>query len=164
MDRTDVLHLGEIRAEVRHLIEGHRREGVPLKDMGARNGHRREFMRAPFKDDRMPWDWPWSTLYGLVDGADRMLVVEFHGLPEVSSAMHEMAKTSPAFGGVGAMDFLRRCREDKCVTQLQMAGRLKIVKSGIYKLESSDDPKLSSIMRYARGLDGYARFRIGKKR
>lgn len=160
MDRTDVLHLGELRAEVRHLIRKHQASGVPLKDMGARNGHRRDFMRAPFREERMPWDWPWSTLYGLVDGTDRMLFVNFRDLPPVSSPMHEMAKTSPAFGGVGAMDFLRRCREDMGVTQVEMADRLKIVKSGIYKLESSDDPRLSSIMRYARGLDGYARFEI----
>lgn len=164
MDRTDVLHLGEIRAEVRHLIKAEQDSGVRLKDMGARNGHRREFMRAPFREDRMPWDWPWSTLYGLVDGVGRKLLVEFHDLPEVSSPLHEMARMLPEFGGVGAVEFLRRAREDKCVSTAEMAARLKVVQSGVNKLETSDDPRLSSIMRLARGLGGYARFKIEREK
>lgn len=160
MDRLDVLHLGDVRAQVRHIIDGQKKSGKTLLAMGAKNGHQTEFMRAPWDEERVPWDWPWSTLFGLVDGVDKKLVVEFHDLPDVSAPMYELGLNSPGFGGVGAMDFLKRAREALGVSQGDLAQRLKIVKSGVYKLENSDDPKLSSIMRYARGLGGYARFRI----
>lgn len=160
MNRFDVLNLADFRAELRRLIEAKNKSGVTLVAMAARNGHQPEFMRAPWDTDRFPWDWCWSTAYGLVDGVGLRLSVEFDGLPQVSTTFSEMAKKSPVFGGIGAMEFLKAAREDLGISQLDLAKTLKIVKSGVYKLENSDDPRLSSIMRYARGLGGSARYKI----
>ena len=160
MNGLDLLNLADVRAEVRQIIADQKKTGKTLVEMGSRNGHQPEFMRAPWDETRVPWDWTWSTLHGLVDGVDKMVVVYFHDLPEVESTMYEMGRVSPQFGGVGAMDYLKKAREALGVSQMDLANTLKIVKSGVYKLENSDDPRLSSVMRYARGLGGYARYRI----
>jgi DNA-binding XRE family transcriptional regulator len=160
MDPTDLLNLADIRAELRHLITARKARGVLLKDMAARNGHQTEFMQAPWDEARMPWDWKWSTFYGLVDGAGLRACVEMNELPHVSAPLFIVAKSKPVFGGIGALEYLKVAREDKCVSQLELSRRLGIAKSGINKIEKSDDPRMSTIMRYARALDGYVRFRI----
>jgi DNA-binding XRE family transcriptional regulator len=156
----DVLNLTEVRLGLRHCIQERRTTGETQVAMAAKNGHGPDFMRVPWDDLRFPWEWHWSTLRDLCDGAGVRAKVDFWNLAMPKTPLYEMGLINNALLGVGALESLRKAREDMGLSHQELGRLMGIVKSGVYKIENGDDPKLSSIMRYARALGGRAVYGI----
>lgn len=160
---ADVLNLAEVRFGVRVHIRDRQVTGMTMVAMAAKNGHSSDFMRTPWDDTRFPWEWHWSTLRDLCDGAEVRATLDFPGLEMPGTPLYGMGLAGNAFLGVGALESLKKIREDAGISYTEMGSLMGVVKSGVYKIETGDDPKLSSIMRYARALGGRAVYGIEEK-
>lgn len=160
----DKAHLADMRFQVQRLIADAIEAGMKVGDMAAKNGHAHGFMRIPWDLDRRTEDWHWTTLHGLVDGAGGRAGIIVRGLDLLDTPMWAMSQHNPAFLGVGVLDSLRATRQMMGVGVREMGRRLHTAQSNIRKLEGADDPRLSSIMRYARGLGGRVTFTVKENR
>lgn len=154
----DKAHLADLRFGVQRLIADAIEAGAKVGDMAAKNGHAHGFMRIPWDLDRRTEDWHWSTFFGLVDGAGGDVGFRIHGLEIPVTPMLGMGLANPVYMGVGLLESLRQARHDMGVGVREMGRRLDMVQSNVRKLEAADDPRLSSIQRYARGLGGRLHF------
>lgn len=150
----DKAHLADVRFSVQRLISDEIEAGRKVGDMAAKNGHAHGFMRIPWDLDRRTEDWHWSTLFGLVDGAGGEVGFKLHDLEIPVTSMLGLGLANPVYMGVGLLESLRQARHDMGVGVREMGRRMQMVQSNVRKLEAADDPRLSSIMRYARGLGG----------
>lgn len=160
----DKLHLANLRYELRLAFEKRKSEGFLVKDMEALVGRAHGFMALLHDDTRIPWEWHWSTLHDLSKGLHLNLVVDLDVKDLMVTPMLALGYEQSQFMGVGILDSLRATRLAQGMS-LEWFGehRMGLSKSGVFKLEISNDPKIYSMQRYARGLGGKLSFEIGEK-
>jgi hypothetical protein len=155
----DILALEFLRGRLSGLIDMRLAQGWTKTAMGAKHDHNSDFMNPKAPTEL----WKWSTFYGMADGAELDVTFKIADLPEPAGntvPMFEMAKNAPAFLGVGLLEYFRAVRPLTGVTYRRLGDAMGIVESGVRKIEIADDPRLFSIMRYARGLGGSINFDV----
>lgn len=160
----DKLHLANIRYELRMTFDRLKNQGPLVKDMEALVGRAHGFLALLHDDTRVPWEWHWSTLHDLCKAMGLELEVDIDVSDLAQTPMLQMGWEFPQFLGVGILDSFKATRVARGLS-LEGFGRdcMGLSKSGVFKLEISDDPKIHSIQRYARGLGGKVTFGIGEK-
>lgn len=157
----ELVNLGQVHGELRALIQARRDAGTFPTHMGAEVGRGKSYVRH-FMAAGDALGWHWTTLHSLAQIAGRRAGIVFDGLPESQDPMWLMGLENPAFLGIGAISMLKAVRDDLGISQRQVAEFMGVVHSNIWKMEESGDPKLHSIMRYARAVGGSARYRLEK--
>lgn len=147
-----------LRLKIITGLEDRRRNGTALHAIAKELGHSRDFTTTPYHPDRHPTSvWLWNQTFSLCQGAMLVLRVEFDNI-DGRSALWDMSQTMRQFQGVGAMELLKDATQNLGLTNQQLADRLGIVKSAVWKSLEGSDPRLSTIQRYARALGGRAKF------
>ena len=158
----DKAELANLRHAVQALIHSKVKAGSKASVMVDLNGHRESFMRIPWDQDRRTENWHWSTLFGLVDGAGGTVTCNLWNIEDRPEAvLYQMAKTQQIYGGVGLLELFQIHRIERGVSIEKFGKRLGIVKSVVPKLESADDPRLGTLYRLARALDGQLFLGVG---
>lgn len=160
----DKLHLANVRYELRLVFAKRKDEGFLVKDMEALVGRGHGFLALLYDDTRIPWEWHWSTLHDLCKALNVELDMIIDVPDLVSTPMLRVGWENMNFWGVGILDAFRATRMARGMS-MEVFGRdrMDLSKSGVFKLEISDDPKIHSIQRYARGLGGKITFKILEK-
>lgn len=156
----DQLHLADLRIRLRTWFEFRKGQGALVKDMEDSVGRSHGFLALLNDETRLPWDWYWSTFHSLATALGLKPVAEVSGFDLPQTPMLGVGLANPTFLGIGLLEAFKQAREDQGMSYEKFGERMDLVKSGVYKLEVADDPKLMSIMRYARGLGGRIRFGI----
>lgn len=159
----DILNLADVKARVRYLFGMRKSMGWQVKDMQQGNGHAHGYIARMLSDDRYPWDWKWSTLTNLGDALGFEPDTEVTGFEVLSTPMLEIGDSNPVFRGVGLLESFRLVREGQGLSAVRMGELMKCSDTTVLKIENSDNPKLVSLMRYARGLGGELKFAVGEK-
>jgi len=119
------------------------------------------------------WRWKWSELSRWTRMFGVQLHLDVYGLPVLPTlkAMGEedhgwvvAARSAEAFPGSRAyvtMRVMKRIREDRGIQTKNMAHHLGIVPGSLHKIETGEDPRFSTVQRYARALGGLATLRLG---
>jgi hypothetical protein len=94
----------------------------------------------------------WSAAVGLdfLVGLENIAVLPI----DLIGPLMRTAVRQSAFGGVGMMEYLRTVRLEMGVAEKVLADRLQLGRGSVWDLENSDNPKVSSLQRYARALGG----------
>jgi transcriptional regulator with XRE-family HTH domain len=156
---TDILHLGELKAELRHTYLIRQAMGHKVKDMLEAAGLAKSALsRILLPEDKYPWDWYWSTLNGMAAALGLSLGVRTSGFELPSTPMLALGLENPAFLGVGAMESMAKLRAERSVSTKDFAQIIGMTHSWTSRVESSDDPELATLMKYATALGGSMRF------
>lgn len=152
-NRTDAKHL--LRDRLQKRVDA----GLTLAFISQSLHHRYDFMRMPFEPGGTA-TWHWSTWYELGTGARCLVKLEISGVTDLKHPMWELGKVKPLYQGVGALGILKTLREAKRVTQRDMARMMGVSRSNIWAIEGADNPRVSTLQRYARVLDERVRIRV----
>lgn len=163
LNAKDILNLADVKARIRCLFGMRKSMGWQVKDMQQGNGHAHGYIARMLSDDRYPWDWKWSTLVNLGESLSFEPDVEVSGFVLAQTPMLGIGSVNPAFRGVGLLESFRLVREGLDLSAVKMGELMGCSDTTVAKIENSDNPKLASLMRYARGLGGQVKFVIGEK-
>lgn len=159
----DILNLADVKARIRYLFGVRKTMGWQVKAMQESNGHAHGYIARMLSDERYPWDWKWSTFTNLADALAFEPEVEVQGFVLAPSAMMGIGAVNPAFRGVGLLESMRLVRENLGLSAVRMGEAIGCSDTTIGKIENSDNPKLVSLMRYARALGGELKFVVGER-
>lgn len=159
----DVLNLADMKARIRYLFGVRKTMGWQVKDMQQGNGHAHGYIARMLSDERYPWDWKWSTFVNLAESLAFEPDVQVTGFVLAESPMMGLGAVNPTFRGVGLLESFRLVREGLDLSAVKMGERMGLSDTTVAKIENSDNPKLVSLMRYARGLGGELKFVVGDK-
>lgn len=159
----DILNLADVKNRIRTLYGMRKAIGWQVKDMQEGNGYAHGYIARMLGDERNPWDWKWSTFANLGECLDFRPDVELRGFVLADTPMIRIGALNPTFRGVGLLESFRLVREQMDVTGTELGRRMGCTDSSVSKIENSDNPKLASLMRYARGLGGELKFVVGEK-
>lgn len=155
-----MLHLADLRRDLRAFLAIRKAQGILVKDMGASVGRGKDFMALLNDEFRLPWDWYWSTFHSLATALDLVPIVEVKGPEIVPTPMYQIGQAQSIFMGVGVLELLKSEKDRLRLTYGDMGKQMRVVKSVVYKIETSNDPKLMSIMKFGRGVNRRVRFRV----
>lgn len=154
----DILNLADVRAKARYLFGMRKTMGWAVKDMQQANGYAHGYIARMLGEERYPWDWKWSTYTNLADALGFTPGVEVSGFVLAPTPMLALGAENPVFHAVGLLESMHRVRTDLGISAVQFGKKIGISDTTVGKIENSDNPKLVSLMRYARGLDGRIKF------
>lgn len=103
--------------------------------------------------------WTWNTVIGVckaVMAIPYLRVTNF----DASSVMWEAAQRNPDLLGVGVLDLMMAQRTKDGTTDAQVAEALGVERTIVWQVEHSDNPRLSTIQRHARALQGRVEYRL----
>lgn len=163
LHREDILNLAELKADFRMLYGINKAMGVRVKDVQEANGHSHGYLARMLSRDRYPWDWKWSTMVNLSEAVWRGVEVRVSGIELVQTPLYELGLKNLTFMGVGLLESMKATREAMGVTGVAMSERLGLGEKSAWKLEESDNPYLTTPMRYIRALGGSVSYRIEDK-
>ena len=156
---TDILHLGELKADLRHTYLIRQAMGHRVKDMLDSAGLAKSALsRMLLPEDKYPWDWYWSTLNGMAVALGLTLGVKVTGFELPNTPMLALGLTNPAFLGVGTLESMAKLRTERGVSTKEFAQLIGLTHSWTSRVEASDDPELATLMKYATALGGSLRF------
>lgn len=106
--------------------------------------------------------WTWNTVIGICKAVmviPKIKVVNF----DAPSVMWEAAKTNPDLLGVGVIDLLNCQRVKDGISTTDAAEAMGVGRAIVWEIEHSDNPRLSTIQRYARALQGRVEYSLKGK-
>lgn len=160
----DILNLADTKARIRYLYGLRKSMGWQVKEMQQGNGHAHGYIARMLGDDRYPWDWKWSTFTNLAESLGFDPDVRVSGFVLAPSPMLGLGAVNPAFRGVGLLESFRIVRDGLNISAVQFGRRINVSDTTVAKIENSDNPKLVSLMKYARGLGGELKFVVGEQK
>lgn len=158
----DVLNLADTKARIRYLFGMRKAMGWQVKEFQQGNGYAHGYIARMLGEDRYPWDWKWSTYTNLADALSFTPGVEVSGFVLASTPMLSLGAENPVFKAVGLLESMRKVRDDLGISAVQFGKSIGVSDTTVSKIENSDNPKLISLMRYARGLSGRIKFVVGE--
>lgn len=154
---ADRLSREEIRTTLVQCRVVHQRKSARHCALAA--GRAKSWMRDlenPKVSNSLHWKFnevhAWSSAVGLdfMVGLEGIAVLPI----DLIGPLMRTAIRQSAFGGVGMLEYLQTLREQMGVRQSVLAQRLGAGRGSMWDLENSDNPKISTLQRYARALGG----------
>lgn len=146
---------------LRALKSARVRHGFTYIELGRRNGRGDKWVTdLENRSDSLHWRfnnvWEWGRAVGVdifldIDGIAPL------SLQRIGPWSHLALKQS-TFGGIGMLEYLRALRTDMGVDHREMARRMDVTHGTVWDIESSDNPKISTLQRYVRAMGGSLRF------
>jgi transcriptional regulator with XRE-family HTH domain len=102
--------------------------------------------------------WKWDTVIGICRAVLVLPALKVVGF-DASSVMWQAAQTNPDLLGVGAIDLMMCQRIHNGQSRTEIAELLGVQRGVVWEIEHSDNPRLSTIQRYARALRGRVEFK-----
>jgi len=155
----DCANLEAVRQKLHEMLKVRLQAGMTVSFISRSLGHRHEFMgqvTEPFTQHTH--GWLYDSFHDLALGCVALPRMKIYGLDGFTSPLWEIAKSDASLLGVGARDVLKNYREARGVSQEKHADAMQVVKSGVYRIENSDNPFMGSIQKYARPLGLIVKF------
>ena len=160
-DLRDVANLERFRTRLAHEIQQRRDSGMTLRMIGNTVGFTEDAISAVFHPETHdPANWTWDHVIKLCRAGYAVPRLKTFGIEGSSSVLEVARAGQPQLLGVGAMDLMVSARKGRGLSESQIAEKLGIKRGVVYQLEHSDNPRLSTIMRYGRALGGWVEFDI----
>lgn len=158
MHDLDAQHLEDLREQCRRLFWLRRSQGLKVMDMQEGNGNGHGYIARMI--GKTAKDWRWSTLHNFSVMFDARIEVVNRGFDLPQTAMFMVGHANHAFLGVGIIDAQREYRKLKGVKNSDFANMLELNDSAVWRIETSDNPKLSTLMAVSRVLGAELRFNL----
>lgn len=153
----DVANLFRVRAQLQALADLNVEGGVSKTAQAARVGRSHWFLHILWSERTWPGYWKFSTFHDLCVAVGCVPAVTTN---LARTPMTPVAEAAPRYWAAALQEALTAERWGSSVQEV--ASKVQVSKSAVWRTENSDDPRLSTLQRYARAYDCYIRFGIGE--
>lgn len=145
----DVENLVKVRVQLQALAEHGKDKKLTLTDMADKIGRSHWFLHVLWADDTWPGYWKFSTFHDLCRAVDAYPAINHEF--DVEGPMMAIARGgNPHFLGAAVQEMLEITREMSGMSVEDVAEAAGVHKSALWRALNSEDPRLSTLMRYAR--------------
>lgn len=156
---------GLLQYLLRELNQSRVRQGITLAEAARRAGREAAWLSLLFNGTSSVTSLEWNYAYRLAAGLGYVLRMEFNGASQVLpmfkiGSMMRLVETLPELGGVAMLEYLRAYRRYMEVEQKSFMESQGLSRSSAWSIENSDNPRIATVMRYARALGGRITFEL----